>query len=158
LDHEKDLPGAASHYAEALRVKPDFVEAHAGLAGVLLEQGGDKPAIEEFRAALRLKPGDTAVLRKLAWVLATDANPDLRDGAEALRLAAQANQKAAPAMASDWDTQAAACAAAGQFADAVTAANKALEAANAAGQKELAAQIQGRLALYQAGTAFYEGR
>lgn len=95
-------------------------------------------------------------MRKLAWVLATDANPDLRDGAEAVRLANLASQKSAPATASDWDTQAAACAAAGQFSDAVSAAMKALDAANAAGQKDLATQIQNRLTLYQAGTAFHE--
>ncbi len=158
LDHEKDLPGAAGHYAEALRVRPDFAEAHAGLAVVLLEEGEDKVAMEHLRTTLKLKPGDAATMRKLAWVLATDANPDLRDGAEALRLATLANQQAAPATASDWDTQAAAAAAAGQFSNAVSAAKKALELANAAGQKDLAALIQSRLTLYQAGTAFHEGR
>ncbi len=156
LAQEGDLPGAAAQYAEALRLRPEFPEAHAGLAAILARQGNDGPAIAEYNAALQLTPQNPAWMRKLAWLLATTTEHALGNAREALRLSRLADDLAAPATAEDWDTRGAVCAEAGQFPEAITAATKALGLANSAGQKDLAAQIQLRLQLYQAGKPFHE--
>ena len=56
------------------------------------------------------------------------------------------------------DTLGAAYAEAGQFSDAVSTATTAQNLAAAAGQRELAADIQRRLDLFRAGKAFHEGK
>ncbi len=154
--HERDLAGASNHFSQALTIRPDFVEARNGLALILFQQGDDAAAIDQYRAALRLQPKAADTMRNLAWVLATSANTSLRDGTAALNLVNTANQVAPPATAADFDIGAAACAEAGRFTEAVTAASKALELAQAAGQRELAAAIQSRLERYRAETAFHQ--
>jgi len=54
---------AARHFAEALRLRPAYPEAHNNLGGVLLMQGRRAEAIEQFTAALRAKPDFAAAQR-----------------------------------------------------------------------------------------------
>src|SRR6202140_2984695 len=50
------LEDAISEYRAALRIKPDFFEAHANLANALKAKGDLEGAIAESRAALRINP------------------------------------------------------------------------------------------------------
>ena len=50
------LEEAIAEYREALRLKPDYPEAHANLGNALKDQGKLDEAITECREALRLKP------------------------------------------------------------------------------------------------------
>jgi cytochrome c-type biogenesis protein CcmH/NrfG len=92
-------------------------------------------------------------MQKLAWLLATDADDTLRNGAEAVLLALQATQRA-PADVAAWDALAAAQAETGKYSEAVVAAGKALELAGS--KKDLAKEIQTRLELYQIGKAYHQ--
>jgi cytochrome c-type biogenesis protein CcmH/NrfG len=68
-----------------LALNPDYAEAHQKLA-----ETADQPslALEHWRAAVRLRPNNATALRRVAWILATNA--ELRDGPEALALAVRA--------------------------------------------------------------------
>jgi tetratricopeptide (TPR) repeat protein len=51
------LPEAIAEYQAALRLRPDYAEAHNGLASALARVPGRLPeAIAEYRAALRIQP------------------------------------------------------------------------------------------------------
>ena len=61
LRSQGKLDEAVAAYREAIRLKPDFAEAHVRLGGLLCDEKRDYPAAEaEFREAIRLKP-DLAV-------------------------------------------------------------------------------------------------
>ncbi|MFQ5418069.1 MAG: tetratricopeptide repeat protein [Myxococcota bacterium] len=87
-----------------------------------------------------------------AWILATSANPAVRDPDEAIALMEQALREGV-ANPLRLDTLAAGYAAAGRFPDAIRAATR---AERAAAEPALARQIRARLALYRARTAYLE--
>ncbi len=50
------MPEAIEHYERALRLSPDYAEAHNNLGNALARQGKLPEAIEHFERALQLKP------------------------------------------------------------------------------------------------------
>jgi tetratricopeptide (TPR) repeat protein len=61
---------AVGHYEQALRIRPDFAEAHCNL-GVALENLGRAPeAIQHYEQALRIKPDLAEAHNNLGAVLA----------------------------------------------------------------------------------------
>jgi Tfp pilus assembly protein PilF len=50
------VPEAIEHYQQALRIDPDYAEAHHNLGGALLRVGKPKEAIGHFQEAVRTKP------------------------------------------------------------------------------------------------------
>jgi tetratricopeptide (TPR) repeat protein len=50
------LDEAISQYWEALRVKPDYAEAHINLGIELARQGSIRDAVDHFSEAIRIKP------------------------------------------------------------------------------------------------------
>ena len=151
----EDWEEAGRHYRAAAAAATETrhsIVAHAGLAAALVGQGKFSEAIEHYRAALRLDPGDVDVLGELAWILATNPDAQWRDGAEAVRLAERACALSENRDADALDTLAVAYAEAGRFDDAVRAAHQALDRPDV--PPGLADQIRARLALYQAGQAY----
>ncbi len=57
LSKSGNLPAAIEHYREALRLKPDYTEAHNNLGIALSETGHWTEAIAEYEEAARLDPG-----------------------------------------------------------------------------------------------------
>ena len=55
LDGKGDVDGAIAEYREALRLKPDFAEAHYNLGIALNHKGDWDGAMAEYREALHLK-------------------------------------------------------------------------------------------------------
>ena len=55
--------GGGGQLREALRLRPDFAEAHEVMAGVLLQQGDVHDALQDYAEALRLAPDSFASLQ-----------------------------------------------------------------------------------------------
>jgi tetratricopeptide (TPR) repeat protein len=105
---------------------------------------------------LRLRPDWAFALQTLARILATHPDPVMRDGNDAVKLAERACELAKQPDANQLDTLGAAYAEAGRFADAISAAQKALDRAPS-GQSALATEIQRHLNLYRAEKPFHQG-
>jgi hypothetical protein len=91
---------------------------------------------------------------RLAWLLATVPDANLRDPAEALAIAQRLSKKTRQATPAHLDTLSAALAATGDFRNALRSAEDARSAALARGDQKLAQEIAQRLALYQADQAY----
>jgi protein O-mannosyl-transferase len=50
------MPDAISEYLRAVRIYPDYAEAHNNLGAILLQSGRTTEAVAEYRAAVRLDP------------------------------------------------------------------------------------------------------
>ena len=147
---------AKTEYLAAVKNNPAYAEAHHRL-GVALSAEGDKAnAVGHWREAVRFKPDYAKALNDLAWSLATDKNPAIRDGVEAVRFAECADLATSHKNPNAVDTLAAAQAECGRFAEAVVTAQKAAELASAGKNEKLAADIRARAELYRAGKPFRE--
>jgi Flp pilus assembly protein TadD len=147
---------AIAHYQAALQIKPDYAEAHNNLGNALLQKGRVDEAITHYQAALQIKPDYAEAQNNLAWVLATSPQTSLRNGSKAVELAQRANQFTGGENPIILHTLAAAYAEVGRFSDARRSAQKAIELAQAAGQKDLAGQLNDELKLYEAGLPFHQ--
>jgi protein O-mannosyl-transferase len=65
-----NLSKARPHYLEALRLKPDYAEAHNNLALVLMREGKGDEAAAQFREALKDNPKYAEAFNNLGAVLA----------------------------------------------------------------------------------------
>jgi len=119
------LDEAAAAFSEVLRQKPELVLARYHLAVVLSRQGKIKEALPHYREVMRLRPNFAEALNALAWLLATNPDAGIRDGAEAIQLAERACVLTAYKQPLMMETLAAAYAEAGRIADAVSTAEKA---------------------------------
>jgi tetratricopeptide (TPR) repeat protein len=144
---------AVIEYEQTLQLAPANGQAHNNLGRLLALQGRPAEAIAHYREALRLLPAAPVVQANLAWLRATCADPKFRDAGEALRLA---REQAGAGTARALDVLAAACAEAGFFDEAVTAARQAIQAADRGGKKTSSAEIQDRLKLYESHRPYRE--
>ena len=140
---------AIAEWQAALQIEPGNAELHNNLATAFLKQGGIAEAMAEWRETLRLQPDQVATGISLAWILATAPEDALRDGRHALELAQQANETSADRNLMTWRVLAAAYAEAGQFEDAINAAQEGARRAQADRQSSIVQQLQLDLSLYQ---------
>jgi Flp pilus assembly protein TadD len=158
---------ACKHFTEAIRIFPKVPQAHFGralaldvvrchLALALDRLGRTKEAVEQYHEALALNPRMPAVLNNLAWILAAHADPEVRNGAEAVRLAEQACELTGFKEATMVGTLGAAYAEAGRFEQAVEMARKAEALAAAAGHTQLADKDREMAELFLARQPFHE--
>jgi tetratricopeptide (TPR) repeat protein len=145
------LAEAVEAFSAALRIQPDDAEAHYHLAMALGSQHETKEAIRHYREALKALPDFPEALNNLAWLLAANPDPQVRNGHEAVNLAERACKLTEYKQPIMIGTLAAAYAEAGQFAEAVTAAEKAEALAKEANQMEVAAKNRSLLELYRSG-------
>jgi tetratricopeptide (TPR) repeat protein len=146
------LDEAIEHFRKALEIKPDVVGARQNLAVAVSERERITSAIAERRAALQRRPGDAALLNDIAWMLATNPNASIRNGAEAVRMAERALHLSGGRNPAVLDTLAAAYAEAGRFPEAVRTAREAMRLATAVGDRALAEKVSARVELYRSGT------
>jgi Flp pilus assembly protein TadD len=147
---------AARHFSTALQSRPDYPEAHYQLGIILAGRKQTAEAILHLREAVRLKPDWLEALNNLAWLLATQPDDKLRNGAEAVRLATRAVELTRTNNPGALDTLGAAYAEVGRFSDAVQTAEEAAWKARASGQIDLSVQLTERMKLYQAQRPFRE--
>ena len=94
------------------------------------------------------------MLNNTAWLLATDQNASVRNGAEAVELAGRAVRLSNGREPAILGTLAAAYAETGRFPEAVQTARKALELAVQQNNRPLTDVLPARIALYEAGKPF----
>jgi Flp pilus assembly protein TadD len=134
----------------------DPVGAQIELAGLAWVDGDASVAIARLREAVALRPDSSVALNNLAWMLATAADPSVRNGVEALEFVALAEAQASEPDAGSADTRAAAEASAGQFGRAVETASRAAGLARSEGDSALAREIEERAELYRSGSGYLD--
>jgi protein O-mannosyl-transferase len=144
------------HLLETLRLNPGHAVAHWAVGVGRAQQGRFDEAIQYYEAALRLKPDFPEALNNLAWLRATNPDPNYRNGAAAVELAERGCRLTARQEPLFIGTLGAAYAETGRFEDAIKAAEQAEALAAAAGLKEVANKNQQLLELFRAGTPYHE--
>jgi tetratricopeptide (TPR) repeat protein len=145
---------AIPHLEQAVQAAPGSAEAHHHLAAAYSGQGRVVDGLREWRKAIALDPDYVPALFRLAQILASHPDPKLRNGGEAVTLAERAANLTGRQQPAVLDTLAAAYAEAGRFTEAIETARRALAIATQQNDRALAAGLNARIALYQAGTPF----
>ena len=133
----------------ATAVDPSPVDMAVGMQyAEMLSLGGDVQGAEQvLRRLLRIQPGLAPAAGRLAWLLATTTDPDVRDGTEAARLArlamARGGRRVGPLVA-----MAAAHAANGDFSAATRVAAAAQVEARRVGDMGMVDRLSDQLARY----------
>jgi tetratricopeptide (TPR) repeat protein len=147
---------AIAHYQKVLELVPENADAHVNLGSAFLSKGRVEDAIAEYRDALRLAPENVAAKSNLAWLLATSADPSLRNGRESVLLAEQASRSSGGRGPLILRVLAAAYAEAGRFAEARETAHQALQAADGQGNLALSDFLRKEIALYELGQPYHK--
>ena len=140
---------AMKEYTETAQLDPTDWHPPYLIGKLLLKQGRDPEAISYFRQAVKMDPNNPRVLTYLAQVLASDENPQVRDGNAALAMAAKANDLTGGVQPPMLDAMAMAYAEISQFTEAQQAATNALKLATAYDMTNDVPLIRQRLQLYQ---------
>jgi Tfp pilus assembly protein PilF len=140
----------------AERLDPDDADTCLYLAQAYQLDGDTALAVRYYRRSNELEKDQSLVLDNLAWLLATAADPAVRNGTEAVQLAERACELTHYHKAICMGTLAAAYAEAGKFELAAAMAERARARALENGNKEVAARNEELLALYKAGRAYHE--
>ena len=147
----------ATKYCEmVVKAKPRDAHVRYMLGEAWLAQKHYEEAAANLMEAMRLAPNVPQLMNALAWIYATCPKPEVRNGAEAVRLAERVCRLAGRPGVEYLDTLAAAYAEAGQFPDAIKKAEETLALAEASHDTKTAEMEQQRLELYHAGKAFHE--
>jgi len=157
LRSQGKLTEAIHHFRQSLLVGPGDGGALYNLANALTVRGDRTEAVAFYWRALEAQPDAPAPFAELAWILATDPDPTLRDPTEAVRLAERAAQLTGHQDAQALDSLAAAYAAVGRFGQAETTARAAL-ALLLPTQNELTGAVRQRVELYADGRPYREPR
>jgi len=140
---------AANQFEMALESRPNFAEAELQLGKIYFQTGQTEKAIASYQKVLEFQPLNVEAQNNLAWVLATASNASLRNDAQAIKLAEQANQLAGDANPIILNTLAVAYAGAGRFPEAIKTARQALPLAKSQSSAALVDAIQKEIDLYQ---------
>jgi tetratricopeptide (TPR) repeat protein/Zn-dependent protease len=140
---------------EAIRLNPQPAPVYSNRALIHRKMGDYDQALADYAEALRLDPNYANGMNNLAWMLATCARNEVRDGPRALQQATQACELSRWQNPSHLSTLAAASAEVGDFARAVELQKKALECPEYRKQQDEDKARQ-RLHLYEAGKPYRE--
>ena len=140
---------ALDDFARVVELNPKdlFARKHMGWAHMRLGQSNE--AVRHFKKALEMQYDAPWVLTDLAWILATDEDAKVRDGAQAVQYAERAGQLLEYKFPRNFITLAAARAETGRFDQAIADSQKALELARDTADEELAVIIEDHLRSYQ---------
>jgi tetratricopeptide (TPR) repeat protein len=151
-----DVDAAIAHYQKALEIKPDNADIQNNLGTILFQRGQLDQAIAHYQKALEIDPQDAKASANLAWALATTPQtPTLK--AIAMKLAQQVNQMTGGANPIFLQILAAAYAQTGQYSEAMEAAQRSMQLANAEKNTALAAALRTQIDLYRKGFPYRNG-
>jgi protein O-mannosyl-transferase len=136
---------------EAVELDPNSLNGHDMLAHVLYSQGKSSEALAEWRVVLDELPDHVHMLNRVAWILATNPDASVRNGAEAVERAERAAKLTKGQVPEVLNTLAAAYAETGQFPLAVETQSKATKLVLRQNNPELAKLFRARLLLYEDG-------
>jgi tetratricopeptide (TPR) repeat protein len=154
LFQQGQMNQAIAPLQEGLQIRPDNVGAYNCLGFIFLRQGRAGEAVGNFQKALELQPNNADAHKYLAWMLAACPDASVRNGAQAIGLAQQAEQLSGGKDPAIITILAAAYAEAGRFPDALTTAQKALALATAQTNTAVVNALRVQIKCYQAGSPF----
>jgi len=138
---EKVYPGLVENSIRQELIKyPGSIVPLMRLAVFYGEMNRYKDAIETCDKALQLNESNSFILNNFAWLLATCPDDKLRDGAKAVVLTKKA-MEITPESEMIYDTAAAAYAEAGDFKEAISMQEKAIELLTSKGKEDKALDI-----------------
>jgi tetratricopeptide (TPR) repeat protein len=142
---------AIKNYTEAIRLDPKKATLYNDRGDAWLHEKSYDKALADYGQAIRIDPRDPNGYRKRAWIWATCADDQVRDGKKAVASATKACELGQWKDAGAIDTLAAAYAEAGDFDAAVKWETKAVGMVGTGGDKE---GFEERLGLYRKGQAY----
>jgi 4-amino-4-deoxy-L-arabinose transferase-like glycosyltransferase/tetratricopeptide (TPR) repeat protein len=140
----------------ALRRNPHDTAVRLELAALAQTQQRRAEAIRQYRRVLGEKPDSAAALQGLAWMLATDRDNCIRNGAEAVKLATRADRLTRHEDPAVLFSLGAAYAELGQFEKATAATEEALKLTQAGNQVETASLCEFLLAHFRQNRPFHQ--
>jgi len=146
---------AQIRFLEAMRLDPQGAQAHLHYGISLSAQRRVREAVAEYRKAMALDNQLSPACNNLAWILATDPDPQIRSGQEAVALAERACQLTHNEIPGCLGTLAAAYAEVGRFSEAVATAERARDLARKNGREKVAEGIEQRLESYRIGQPYH---
>ena len=142
----------------ALVSQPGDGLLHADLGDALALEKRFEEAAVQYREALKTRSDDAPVQTKLAWLLSTSFAASLRNGAEAVRLADNANHLTGGADSIVLRVLAAAYGEIGDFERALDTARRAREIAAASNNQDLVDALDREIALYGARLPYHQAQ
>jgi tetratricopeptide (TPR) repeat protein len=152
-----DIPKARKLLRRAVGGRPDWAEARFQYGLALLRSGRTPEAVESLRLAVHLRPDWPVAQNHVAWILATHPDDQVRNGAEAVRLAEAACRRTARKRLEYLDTLAAALAETGRFVEAIAVCQEGREKGLAAGREDVARSFERAAEQFRAGRPVRDG-
>lgn len=152
-----ELDAAEIALNKAASLDPTNASVYSQLGSLALQRGKPREAVAHCRKALQIDRQQFDAVNTLAWLMATQSDPSIRDGEQAVSLIEPVCQLLDAPPAALLDTLAATYAAAGRFEEAVATAQRALATAEKSGDTELVKEIRDRMNRYRHGEAISEG-
>lgn len=150
LNQQQQWKEASQFFAKIAPGKPQDANLYCEFGLALTHLGRTREAMSRYAHALLVQPDLPAALDRLSWILATNPDPQLRNGTEALRMAERACELTERKDAEMLRTLAAAYAEAGRFPQAIDTAQQARDLAASVRRKDLAAECHGMLEMFKA--------
>jgi protein O-mannosyl-transferase len=140
---------ALAQFAEAARLDEAYAIPRFQTGRTLLKIGRDAEALPQFFSALQIEPGNLQFLIYTARVLASDKNPQGRDGEKALGLASNASQLSGSPQPVILDTLAMSLAELNHFDEAQKIQRQAIELVEKGNNHDDLGVMEQRLKLYE---------
>lgn len=151
LASEQKVDEAILHFEKALSIQPDNTEVSNHLGIMFANKGEIRGAMAAWRQTLSFDPDNGDAANNLAWVLATSADADLRNGREAVALARRAARLAGGENPGVLRTLAAALAEDNQFTEAIATAERGEDLAQASGDMTMIESLRSCAELFRRG-------
>ena len=138
---------------------PDFAEAHMQLGNCATRRGDQALALERYETTLVYDPDHSHALNNVAWLLATDKDPEVRRQSRVVALAERAVELSFRAEPSPLATLGVAYAAASRFDEAIATTKEALDLLpEESSDPQLRRKLQERLILFETQLPYQQGR
>ena len=158
LNQQQQWSEAAGLFKKNMGGHSGDPNAHYQFAVALAHQQKTREAMGRFAQAILLQPNFPDALAGLSWILATDSNPEFRNGTEAVRMAEHACELTKRKDPEMLKTLAAAYAEAARFEEAITTAQIAEALAAQANRTDLSKQCQRLLETFKSSKPWRDNR